>query len=236
MGKLRAVRRGLLDDRGGHDLVLRPVLLGFTVGSSHPGGRWRTGEDGYDRYTLTAPVTFAVDAEELFRRAQPYVGTLTVKKGSREPAGPTFWAYRPNPFQGSPRALGADHRPGRRWQVRPHHRRAANGRSPPSGPCTCGCAPSSAASANVFRAELQDADRDRRAASAVEREDAAEGRWHRRARAQRRRETNPDVLEVMLHRRATRSSWRLRSRHSGVQRPRRVAARRPRRSQPRLLH
>ncbi|MGY1896285.1 hypothetical protein [Nocardia gipuzkoensis] len=62
--------------------------LGFTVGSSHPGGRWRTGEEGYDRYTLTAPVTFAVDAEELFRRAQPYVGTLTVKKGSREPAGP----------------------------------------------------------------------------------------------------------------------------------------------------
>ncbi|WP_280293969.1 hypothetical protein [Nocardia abscessus] len=63
----------------------------------------------------------------------------------------------------------------------------------------------------VFRAELADADRDRRAAAAIEREDATEQRWHRRARAQRRRETNPDALEGMLHRRATRSSWRLRA-------------------------
>lgn len=63
----------------------------------------------------------------------------------------------------------------------------------------------------VFRAELTDADRDRRAAAAIEREDAAERRWHRRARAQRRRETNPDALEGMLHRRATRASWRLRA-------------------------
>ncbi|MGW4714314.1 hypothetical protein [Nocardia sp. NPDC004260] len=63
----------------------------------------------------------------------------------------------------------------------------------------------------VFRAELANADRDRRAATAIEREDATEQRWHRRARAQRRRETNPDALEGMLHRRATRSSWRLRA-------------------------
>ncbi|WP_280300749.1 hypothetical protein [Nocardia abscessus] len=63
----------------------------------------------------------------------------------------------------------------------------------------------------AFRAELADADRDRRTAAAIEREDAAEQRWHRRARAQRRRETNPDALEGMLHRRATRSSWRLRA-------------------------
>ncbi|MEU1548009.1 hypothetical protein [Nocardia sp. NPDC005745] len=63
----------------------------------------------------------------------------------------------------------------------------------------------------VFRAELADAERDRRTSAAIEREDAAEQRWHRRARAQRRRETNPDALEGMLHRRATRSSWRLRA-------------------------
>ncbi|MBF6300444.1 hypothetical protein IU459_23275 [Nocardia amamiensis] len=63
----------------------------------------------------------------------------------------------------------------------------------------------------VFRAELADAARDRRTSAAIEREDAAEQRWHRRARAQRRRETNPDALEGMLHRRATRSSWRLRA-------------------------
>ncbi|MGY1897599.1 hypothetical protein [Nocardia gipuzkoensis] len=63
----------------------------------------------------------------------------------------------------------------------------------------------------VFRAELANADRDRRAAAAIEREDATEQRWHRRARAQRDRETNPDALEGMLHRRATRSSWRLRA-------------------------
>jgi hypothetical protein len=63
----------------------------------------------------------------------------------------------------------------------------------------------------VFRAELTDAERDRRTSAAIEREDAAEQRWHRRARAQRRRETNPDALEGMLHRRASRSSWRLRA-------------------------
>ncbi|MGY2119169.1 hypothetical protein ACW9HR_35200 [Nocardia gipuzkoensis] len=63
----------------------------------------------------------------------------------------------------------------------------------------------------AFRAELADAERDRRTSAAIEREDAAEQRWHRRARAQRRRETNPDALEGMLHRRATRSSWRLRA-------------------------
>ncbi|MDE1674630.1 hypothetical protein [Nocardia gipuzkoensis] len=63
----------------------------------------------------------------------------------------------------------------------------------------------------AFRAELAHAERDRRTSAAIEREDATEQRWHRRARAQRDRETNPDALEGMLHRRATRSSWRLRA-------------------------
>ncbi|WP_406276789.1 hypothetical protein OH799_06645 [Nocardia sp. NBC_00881] len=62
-----------------------------------------------------------------------------------------------------------------------------------------------------FRAELTAAARDRRAETALARHDKTERRWHRRARAQQSRETNPDALEGMLHRRTTRSSRRLRA-------------------------
>jgi hypothetical protein len=59
------------------------------------------------------------------------------------------------------------------------------------------------------RAELAATERDRRAAAA--RHDDIEQRWHRKACAQQRRETNPDALDGMLQRCATRSSWQLRA-------------------------
>ncbi|QLL06010.1 hypothetical protein [Mycobacterium vicinigordonae] len=63
------------------------AFLGFTVGTATE-GRWlpgegRSGDAGYEGYELTAPVTLNVSEDQIWARAQPYIGFLTVSPAER---------------------------------------------------------------------------------------------------------------------------------------------------------
>jgi hypothetical protein len=61
--------------------------LGFRVQPVNS-GEWRESTSATAKYTIHAPVEILVDSDELFRRAQPYWGRITVARGSREPSAP----------------------------------------------------------------------------------------------------------------------------------------------------
>jgi hypothetical protein len=61
------------------------------------------------------------------------------------------------------------------------------------------------------RAEIAARDRARRTAAGISRQENRYLRWSDRARAAKRRATNPDALTAMAHRRAVWSSWALRA-------------------------